>query len=167
MPMKKLFLACLATMVLAGCSVDYTFFTYKSQKELIAFINEDLVELGSMEADARKSMIEASKGPNKDLDQVVAAIENDAIPGYEDILDQIDSWTYKKSEMKKLVKETREAEELYLEFLHKRKDALEATDDSLMEESDDLLADYNKKVTTLNKHIEELAEDWEVELKDQ
>ncbi|WP_370297079.1 hypothetical protein [Rossellomorea marisflavi] len=165
--MKKLFLACMAVLVLAGCSVDYTFFTYKSQKELIAFINEDLVELGSMEADARKSMIEASKGPNKDLDQVVAAIENDAIPGYEDILDQIDSWTYKKSEMKKLVKETREAEEIYLEFLHKRKDALEATDDALMEESDDLLADYNKKVTTLNKHIEELAEDWEVELKDQ
>ncbi|MGD7048925.1 hypothetical protein [Rossellomorea marisflavi] len=44
--MKKLFLDCMAAMVLAWCSVDYTFFT--------AFINEDLVELGSMEADARK-----------------------------------------------------------------------------------------------------------------
>ncbi|WP_160316527.1 hypothetical protein [Rossellomorea marisflavi] len=45
------------------------------------------------------------------------------------------------------------------------KDALKAIYDSLMEESDDLLAAYNIKVTTLNKHIEELAQEWEVELK--
>ena len=132
----------------------------EKQKEIVDFINEDMNEIVGYETKANEALATVSGANFKNDDELYAVLTNEVIPEYEKAIETAESLELSVEELKPIKDKMAEAISIYYDALLLEKEALEKTDQELIQQSNAKGEEYVNVLNQFHEEMEKLAKEY-------
>ncbi|WP_368658101.1 hypothetical protein AB3Z07_24985 [Metabacillus halosaccharovorans] len=175
--MKKLSIILAMMFMLIACSNDTTSekqpdaensteneLSYEEkQKEIVDFINEDMNEIASYETKANEALATVSGENFKNDEELHSVLTSEVIPEFEKAIETAESLEVNVEELEPIKDKLEEALGIYYDALLLEKEALEKTDQELIEQSNAKGEEYMNALNEYHEEMEKLATEYEID----
>ncbi|MCA0970749.1 hypothetical protein LCM20_09125 [Halobacillus litoralis] len=162
--MKRVVGVVFVLVMLSGCSLlTSDLFTSDFQSEFLSYVNDDLQEVGDMEAGAIDSMNAVTGANYTDDATLKTALETDVIPPYTEVVDKLKAIELQEEELQDLHEQYVQGAESQLEGFEKALEAIDTQDQTLVNEANQLMMEGQKQIEGYTKGMQELSEEHNLE----
>lgn len=135
----------------------------EKQKEIVNFINEDMNEIAGYETKANEALATVSGENFKNDQELYDVLTSEVIPEYEKAIETADSLEVTVEELEPIKDQMEEALNIYYDALMLEKEALEKTDQELIEQSNAKGQEYLSALNEYHDQMEKLAKEYDID----
>ncbi|WP_175640135.1 hypothetical protein [Metabacillus schmidteae] len=135
----------------------------EKQKEIVAFINEDMNEIAGYETKANEALATVSGENFKNDQELLSVLTSEVIPEYEKAIETAESLEVTVEELEPIKGQMEEALSIYYDALLLEKEALEKTDQELIEQSNAKGEEYLTALNEYHEEMEKLAKEYDID----
>ncbi|APH03414.1 hypothetical protein [Bacillus weihaiensis] len=160
--MKRLSVIITLFLVLMGCSQESnteanTEIDEEKQQQILDFVNTDINQIASYETKANEILATVSGENFKNDQELYTVLTSQVIPEFEKAMAKAEELEVTVEELEPIKKKVVDALDIYYEALLLEKEALENTDEVLIEQSNEKVEEYMVAMDEYHKEMEEIT----------